>query len=103
LLKRAWGGVGVSSPIKAGWLLAKPAPWPPPDANCAGATREPIQPVSAAPSTTQGNGIFSTAMATKLNSAIAHSTGALAGVFSVLLPMRCTACSTMAATAGLMP
>jgi hypothetical protein len=34
---------------------------------------------------------------------MAHSTGALAGVLSVLLPMRCTACSTMAATAGLMP
>jgi hypothetical protein len=59
--------------------------------------------VTAATSTTHGNGTCSAATATKLNTVIAHSKGTLRGLLSVRLPMRHTACSTMAATAGLMP
>jgi phosphonate transport system ATP-binding protein len=61
------------------------------------------QPVSAAPSTTHGKGTCRMAIATKLIAATTQGMGALTGFFNDLLPMRCTACNTMAATAGLMP
>jgi hypothetical protein len=103
LRNSACGGVGVWSSISAGPHDLSAAPWAPPVLNCAGAKRAPAKPASAAAPTTSGNGIFRKAMATKLATAIAHSSGTLRGCRSVRLPMRHTACSTIAATAGLIP
>ena len=97
-------GVGVSSSINAACCVPSCTfVEPPPLRNVPGATRDNNAPASSADNTTHGNAILKIQIAIKLIAASAHGTGASIGFPNDLLAMRYSACSTIAATAGLMP